>query len=120
MVGEKITGVSMLKSQLHTAKTAVDITKLDDSLNIWVDANNNGQRDDGDVNIFITSGGGLYTISPTFRHALDTTIQERIKELGVAMLTQPNTNHSHTEQALRDLALELVLNATRKEKAVEN
>ena len=65
-------------------RTAVEITQRGDSLDIWVDANNNGLRDDDDVNIFVTAGGGFYTVSPTFRHALDTTIQARIKELAVA------------------------------------
>jgi hypothetical protein len=66
---------------LLDGSTAVEITKRDDSLDIWVDANNNGTRDDDDVNIFVTAGGGFYTISPTFKQALDTTIQARIKEL---------------------------------------
>lgn len=92
--------------------TAVEITQRDDSLDIWVDANNNGARDDDDVNIFVTAGGGFYTISPTFRHALDTTIQARIKELAVALLTQPEAQTSEAQNTLRSLALELVIKAT--------
>lgn len=95
--------------------TAVEITKRDDSLDIWVDANNNGARDDDDVNIFVTAGGGFYTVSPTFRHALDTTIQARIKELSVALLTAPHIANSDTENTLRSLALELVVKATSDE-----
>src|SRR5688572_27813602 len=96
---------------LHASTTAVEITKRDDSLDIWVDANNNGVRDDDDVNIFVTAGGGFYTISPTFRHALDQTLQMRIKALAIKLLTAPKSN-SEDEQELRDLALELVIRAT--------
>ena len=94
--------------------TAVEITKGDDCLDIWVDANNNGMRDDDDVNIYVTAGGGFYTTSPTFRHTLDTVLQTRIKELSIALLTQPHTTttYSETENHLRDLALELVVRAT--------
>ena len=96
---------------MHASPTAVEITKRDDSLDIWVDANNNGVRDDDDVNIFVTAGGGFYTVSPTFRHALDTTIQLRIKALAVELLTKGKADIV-AEQALRDLALELVIKAT--------
>lgn len=98
---------------LLDGSTAVEITKGVDSLDIWVDANNNGTRDDDDVNIYVTAGGGFYTISPTFKHALDTTIQARIKELSVALLTTPHTQPTEAEDTLRNLALELVLKATR-------
>ena len=99
------------------ANTAVEITQRDDSLDIWVDANNNGVRDDDDVNIYVTAGGGFYTVSPTFRHALDTTIQARIKELAVALLTAPEKAERDAEDTLRDLALELVIKATKQEVA---
>ena len=94
---------------LH-AHTAVEITKKGDSLDIWVDANNNGERDDDDVNIYVTAGGGFYTVSPTFKHALDTVIQNRIKQLAVMLLNEPHTDQA-VENTLRDLALELVLKA---------
>jgi hypothetical protein len=99
---------------LLDGSTAVEITKRDDSLDIWVDANNNGKRDDDDVNIFVTAGGGFYTVSPTFRHALDSVIQTRIKELAVELLNKPQTKATatHAETILRDLALELVVKAT--------
>ena len=80
-------------------RTAVEITQRGDSLDIWVDANNNGLRDDDDVNIFVTAGGGFYTVSPTFRHALDTTIQARIKELAVARPAHVGNGLAH---ALKD------------------
>lgn len=92
------------------SKTAVELTKGLDHLDIWVDANNNGVRDDDDVNIYVTAGGGFYTVSPTFRNALDTAIQSRIKELAVALLTQPARNAAQ-EETLCELALELVLKA---------
>jgi hypothetical protein len=97
------------------AQTAVEITKRDDSLDIWVDANNNGLRDDDDVNIFVTAGGGFYTVSPTFKQALDQVIQGRIKELAVALLTAPDAQPNDAEDTLRELALELVVKATRDE-----
>ena len=92
------------------ANTAVEITKRDDSLDIWVDANNNGLRDDDDVNIFVTASGGFYTVSPTFKNALDTAIQARIKELAITILNQKSTGGEET--TLRSLALELVVRAT--------
>lgn len=95
-----------------SASLAVEVTKRDDSLDIWVDANNNGARDDDDVNIFVTAGGGFYTTSPTFKNALDTVIQARIKELAVELLTKPESAASNAEETLRELALELVVKAT--------
>lgn len=92
--------------------TAVEITRRDDSLDIWVDANNNGKRDDDDVNIYITASGGFYTVSPTFKQALDTTIQNRIKELAVLLLNEPHVDKA-IEGTLCDLALELVVKATK-------
>ena len=71
--------------------TAVELRKGEDNLDIWVDANNNGVRDDDDVNIYVTAGGGFYTTSPTFKQALDQTIQNRIKELAICLLyTSPS------------------------------
>lgn len=98
------------------ANLAVEITRRDDSLDIWVDANNNGVRDDDDVNIFVTASGGFYTISPTFKQALDITIQQRIKELSIKLLKQyPLDIASTAEDHLRELALELVVKATANE-----
>lgn len=95
---------------MFASQTAVEITKRDDSLDIWVDANNNGVRDDDDVNIYVTAGGGFYTISPTFKQALDSAIQARIKELAVMLINEPSVNMA-VESTLRDLALELVVKA---------
>lgn len=93
------------------ASLAVEVTKGDDHLDIWVDANNNGLRDDDDVNIFVTAGGGFYTVSPTFKHALDSTIQKQIKDLAIALLTDPYQLNTRNENILRELALELVVRA---------
>lgn len=90
---------------------AVEITRGEDHLDIWVDANNNGERDDDDVNIYVTKNGGFYTVSPTFKHALDAAIQNRIKELAVAMLSGGAAADKHSEQTLSKLALELVVKA---------
>lgn len=96
--------------------TAVEITRSDDSLDIWVDANNNGKRDDDDVNIYVTASGGFYTTSPTFKHALDAVIQSRIQQLAVLLINEPHT-HEAVENTLRDLALELVIKAQSNEAA---
>lgn len=101
------------------AHTAVEITKNGDSLDIWVDANNNGERDDDDVNIYVTAGGGFYTTSPTFKHALDTVIQNRIKELAVMLLNEPHAARA-VESTLCELALELVVKAQAEDEAVRD
>lgn len=97
------------------ATLAVELTRGDDHLDIWVDANNNGKRDDDDVNIFVTASGGFYTVSPTFKHALDASLQKRIKALAVALLTDPFYLNERNENSLREMALELVLKATTDE-----
>ena len=97
-----------------SSDVAVEITQGVDHLDIWVDANNNGVRDDDDVNIFVTAGGGFYTTSPTFKHALDTVIQQRIKELAVMLINEPHADQA-VKSTLRDLALELVVKATTDE-----
>ncbi len=98
------------------AQLAVEIRKGADHLDIWVDANNNGVRDDDDVNIFVTASGGFYTVSPTFKQALDRAIQTRIKELAIAILSNSNTfDNSSNESKLRELALELVVKASTDE-----
>lgn len=94
--------------------TAVEITRHNDSLDIWVDANNNGKRDDDDVNIYVTAGGGFYTVSPTFKHSLDAALQNRIKELAILLLNEPHADKA-VENTLCDLALELVVKATQDE-----
>lgn len=105
-----------MQSSQPNLHTAVEITRRDDSLDIWVDANNNGIKDDDDVNIYVTAGGGFYTVSPTFKNALDTVIQNRIRELAMRMLSQPEGNaQSDTHDALRALALDLVVRATKDE-----
>jgi hypothetical protein len=94
----------------NAANTAVEVTIGTDNLDIWVDANNNGQRDDDDVNIYVTAGGGFYTVSPTFKNTLDSVIQARIKELSMALLQSGKQDHGQME-VLRELALDLVVKA---------
>ena len=96
------------------SQLAVELNKGDDHLNIWVDANNNGVRDDDDVNIYVTSGGGFYTTSPTFKQKLDETIQTRIKALAVALLQEDGHAPAKAEETLCELALELVVKATKE------
>lgn len=96
------------------ANTAVELTMGTDHLELWVDANNNGVRDDDDVNIFVTASGGFYTTSPTFKQALDSVIQTQIKELAMALLSNPKARLDDTQIALRELALELVVKATQE------
>lgn len=96
------------------ANTAVELTMGADHLELWVDANNNGVRDDDDVNIFVTASGGFYTTSPTFKQALDSVIQAQIKELAMALLKNPKARIDDTQTALRELALELVVKATQE------
>lgn len=97
----------------QASRLAVEITKLDDSLSIWVDANNNGIRDDDDVNIFVTKAGGFYTESPTFKAALDHHIKERLKQASLALL---ESGHDPVaEEQICDLALEMVVKAVNGE-----
>lgn len=93
------------------SQTAVELTRSDDSLELWVDANNNGVRDDDDVNIYVTAGGGFYTVSPTFKHPLDTGLQQQIRECAIALLAGSIAD-TQAEETLCELALELVVKAT--------
>lgn len=92
-----------------TENTAVEITRHEDSLSIWVDANNNGVRDDDDVNIFVTQSGGIYTESPTFKGTIDETLRERIRVLSLGILE--GTAEPTAETMLSDAALQFVLKA---------
>lgn len=91
------------------SRLAVELTKGDDFINIWVDANNNGLRDDDDVNIFVSKSGTLFAQSPTFKQSLDALLQQRLQEASVALM---NAGHDTTmENQICDLALELVTHA---------
>lgn len=92
-----------------TSRLAVEVTKGDDFLNIWVDANNNGIRDDDDVNIFVSKSGTLFAESPTFKQTLDAHLKERLKEASMALM---QVGHDDVkEEEICDLALELVVKA---------
>lgn len=93
----------------NESRLAVELTKGDDFLNIWVDANNNGVRDDDDVNIFVSKCGNLFAESPTFKQTFDAHLKERLKEASVALMT---TGHdAMKEEEICELALALVVKA---------
>ena len=99
--------------------TAVEITRGADSLDIWVDANNNGIRDDDDVNIFISQSGTIYATSPLFKRPLDEVLRDRLRDTAVALLS--NTGFAATadaEDTLRQLSLALVIKATAADETV--
>lgn len=93
------------------SRLAVEITKGDDFINIWVDANNNGVRDDDDVNIFVSKCGNLFAESPTFKQTLDAHLKLRLQEASVALMTAGHD--SMKEEEICDIALELVIHACR-------
>jgi hypothetical protein len=99
------------------SRLAVEITKGDDFLNIWVDANNNGVRDDDDVNIFISKCGSLFAQSPTFKQSLDAHLKQRLQEASVALMTAGHD--TVMEDQICDLALELVVQACREPQSEE-
>lgn len=91
------------------SRLAVEVTKGEDFLNIWVDANNNGVRDDDDVNIFVTKSGGFFAESPTFKDALDAHLKQKLQEASIALI---EAGHDPVaEEAICDLAFELVVKA---------
>lgn len=91
------------------SRLAVEVTKGEDFLNIWVDANNNGIRDDDDVNIFVSKSGSLFAESPTFKQTLDEHLKQRLKEASMALM---QIGHDDVkEEEICDLALELVVKA---------
>jgi len=92
-----------------TENMAVEITRHEDSLSIWVDANNNGVRDDDDVNIFVTQAGGFYTESPTFVGEIDEVLREKIRTLSMQILEE--TAEPTTETILCETALKFVQKA---------
>ncbi len=99
------------------SRLAVELTKGDDFINIWVDANNNGVRDDDDVNIFVSKCGNLFAQSPTFKQTLDAHLKQRLKEASVAFMT---AGHDATmEDQICDLALELVVQACSVPQTIE-
>ena len=89
---------------------AVEVTRGDDHLSIWVDANQNGIKDDDDVNIFVTETGGFYTESPTFVGEVDGFLRDTLKELALKYLQEPE--QKEVEQKLCDVALKFVEKAT--------
>jgi len=89
---------------------AVEVTRGDDHLSIWVDANQNGIKDDDDVNIFVTETGGFYTESPTFVGEVDGFLRDTLKELALKYMQTPA--EKEVEQKLCEVALKFVEKAT--------
>lgn len=96
------------------SQLAVEIIKGEDHVSIWVDANNNGVRDDDDVNIYVTSSGSLYTESPTFKAGLDALLKDRVRDIAVEYLKAASRD-VQIESKLSELALELVVKAVNAE-----
>ncbi len=93
----------------NQSRLAVELTKGDDFLNIWVDANNNGVRDDDDVNIFVTKSGNFFAESPTFKDALDSHLKNKLREASIALMTAGHD--TAVEEQICELAFELVVKA---------
>lgn len=99
------------------SRLAVEVTHGEDFLNIWVDANNNGVRDDDDVNIFVSKSGTLFAESPTFKQTLDAHLKQRLQEASMALM---QIGHDAVkEEEICDLALELVVKACSLPAAIE-
>jgi hypothetical protein len=103
---------------MSNLQTAVEITRGADSLDIWVDANNNGVRDDDDVNIFISQSGSIYATSPLFKRPLDAVLRDRLRDTAVALMSNAGFATADAEDTLRQLSLALVVKATATDEAV--
>lgn len=94
-----------------SATTAVEIATGDDHVDIWVDANNNGERDDDDVEIYITKSGSVYVDSLHLRNPLDQVLKEKLRDAAVKLIENQAFTAEVSEQHLSSLALELVQKA---------
>jgi hypothetical protein len=92
-------------------QTAVELTRGDDHLSIWVDANNNGVRDDDDVNIFITQSGGFYTESASFKATLNAHLRDRLKTAALMLMKSQPGSDPISEKQVCGLALQLIVQA---------
>ena len=91
---------------------AVELTKGPDYLDIWVDTNNNGVRDDDDVNIFVSSSGSIYAQSASFKATLDAHLKDRLKEASMALMERFPGNDPVAEQQICSIALQMIVKAT--------
>ena len=91
---------------------AVELTKGPDYLDIWVDTNNNGVRDDDDVNIFVSSSGNVYAQSASFKATLDAHLKERLKEASMALMERFPGSDPVAEQQICSIALQMIVKAT--------
>lgn len=94
-----------------THTTAVEITTGDDHVDIWVDANNNGVRDDDDVEIYITRNGSFYVDSLHLKSPLDEALKEKLRESALKLIEAQAFNADNEESHLSNLALALVQKA---------
>lgn len=94
------------QTETKQLSVAVEVTRGDDHLSIWVDANNNGIRDDDDVNIFVTEAGGFYTESPTFVGEVDGFLRDTLKDLALKYMADPELKE--VKQKLCDVSLKFV------------
>jgi hypothetical protein len=93
------------------ATTAVEITPGSDHVDIWVDANNNGLRDDDDVEIYITKNGSVFVDSLHLKSPLDQILKEKLRDAAVKLIENQAFSDENPESHLSNLALELVQKA---------
>jgi hypothetical protein len=91
--------------------TAVEITAGTDHVDIWVDANNNGVRDDDDVEIYITKSGSVYVDSLHLKSPIDQLLKEKLRDAAVKLIENQAFSDDNSENALSSIALELVQKA---------
>lgn len=91
--------------------TAVEITTGDDHVDIWVDANNNGVRDDDDVEIYITKSGSVYVDSLHLKSPIDELLKSKMRDMAVQLIENQALGDENQESALSAIALELVQKA---------
>ena len=91
--------------------TAVEITTGADHVDIWVDANNNGMRDDDDVEIYVTRNGSMYVDSLHLTGPLDEYLKEKLCEAAIRLIENQACGDENAENRLSTIALELVRKA---------
>lgn len=90
---------------------AVEITTGTDHVDIWVDANNNGVRDDDDVEIYITRNGSVYVDSLHLKQPLDMHLKEKLRTAALTLIENQAFQTPHEETHLSQIALEMVQKA---------
>lgn len=90
---------------------AVEITTGADHVDIWVDANNNGVRDDDDVEIYITRNGSVYVDSLHLKQPLDELLKEKLRDSALKLIENQAFSPDNEESHLSALALAMVQKA---------